>query len=63
MYFWSHSSCPDLQDLAEDLSSELSGNFKSVVLGLLMLPPVYDAYELRNAIKVSVVQPQKNVQK
>ncbi|XP_008324554.1 annexin A4 isoform X1 [Cynoglossus semilaevis] len=39
------------KDLAEDLSSELSGNFKSVVLGLLMLPPVYDAYELRNAIK------------
>lgn len=40
------------QDLADDLSSELSGNFRSVVLGLLMLAPVYDAYELRNAIKV-----------
>uniref|UniRef100_A0A8C4E8N4 Annexin n=1 Tax=Dicentrarchus labrax TaxID=13489 RepID=A0A8C4E8N4_DICLA len=39
------------KDLAEDLSSELSGNFRSVVLGLLMLAPVYDAYELRNAIK------------
>ncbi|KAM7392940.1 hypothetical protein PAMA_007858 [Pampus argenteus] len=39
------------KDLAEDLSSELSGNFKSVILGLLMLAPVYDAYELRNAIK------------
>lgn len=41
-----------LQDLADDLSSELSGNFRSIVLGLLMLAPVYDAYELRNAIKV-----------
>lgn len=40
------------QDLADDLSSELSGNFRTVVLGLLMLAPVYDASELRNAIKV-----------
>ncbi|XP_029920612.1 annexin A4 isoform X1 [Myripristis murdjan] len=39
------------KDLADDLSSELSGNFEKVVLGLLMLVPVYDAYELRNAIK------------
>ncbi|XP_039635539.1 annexin A4 isoform X1 [Perca fluviatilis] len=39
------------KDLAEDLSSELSGNFRSVVLGLLMLAPVYDAYELKYAIK------------
>ncbi|XP_068191371.1 annexin A4 [Antennarius striatus] len=39
------------KDLADDLSTELSGNFRSAALGLLMLPPVYDAYELRNAIK------------
>uniref|UniRef100_H2T918 Annexin n=1 Tax=Takifugu rubripes TaxID=31033 RepID=H2T918_TAKRU len=39
------------KDLADDLSSELSGNFRSVVLGLLMLPPVYDAHELKNAMK------------
>ncbi|KAM9735620.1 annexin A4 isoform 2-T3 [Menidia menidia] len=39
------------KDLADDLSSELTGNFESVILGLLMLPPVYDAYELRNAMK------------
>ncbi|GLD55280.1 annexin A4 isoform X1 [Lates japonicus] len=39
------------KDLADDLSSELSGNFRSVVLGLLMLAPVYDAYELKNAMK------------
>ena len=43
---------PHLQDLADDLSSELSGNFRSVVLGLLMLPTVYDAYELKTAMKV-----------
>lgn len=39
------------KDLADDLSSELSGNFRCVVLGLLMLAPVYDAYELKTAIK------------
>uniref|UniRef100_A0A3Q3G7Q6 Annexin n=1 Tax=Labrus bergylta TaxID=56723 RepID=A0A3Q3G7Q6_9LABR len=39
------------KDLADELSSELSGNFRSVVLGLLMLPPVYDAYELKYAMK------------
>uniref|UniRef100_A0A8C7Y504 Annexin n=1 Tax=Oryzias sinensis TaxID=183150 RepID=A0A8C7Y504_9TELE len=39
------------KDLAEDLSSELSGHFQSVVLGLLMPVPVYDAYELKAAMK------------
>ncbi|KAJ0015359.1 hypothetical protein NQD34_008979 [Periophthalmus magnuspinnatus] len=39
------------KELADDLSSELSGNFRSVVLGLLMLAPVYDAYELKHAMK------------
>ncbi|XP_041825732.1 annexin A4 [Melanotaenia boesemani] len=39
------------KDLAHDLTSELSGHFRSVVLGLLMLPHVYDAYELRQAMK------------
>uniref|UniRef100_W5LMZ9 Annexin n=1 Tax=Astyanax mexicanus TaxID=7994 RepID=W5LMZ9_ASTMX len=37
--------------LADDLKSELTGNFEKVVIGLLMTAPVYDAYELRNAIK------------
>ncbi|MEQ2196789.1 hypothetical protein XENOCAPTIV_012970, partial [Xenoophorus captivus] len=41
-------------ELADELSSELSGNFKAVVLGLLMLPPVYDAYELKSAMKVRI---------
>ncbi|XP_022071368.1 annexin A4 [Acanthochromis polyacanthus] len=39
------------KDLADELSGELSGNFRSVVLGLLMLAPVYDAYELWAAMK------------
>ncbi|XP_040012765.1 annexin A4 isoform X2 [Xiphias gladius] len=39
------------KELADDLSSELSGNFRTVVLGLLMPAPVYDAYELRSAMK------------
>lgn len=51
---WPVRCCFRPQDLADDLSSELSGNFQSVVLGLLMLAPVYDAYELKNAVKVWV---------
>ena len=43
------------QNLADDLDSELSGNFQKVVMGLLMLAPVYDAYELRNSIKVGMI--------
>ncbi|KAK1800466.1 hypothetical protein P4O66_005496 [Electrophorus voltai] len=39
------------KDLDEDLKSELSGQFEKVVTGLLKTAPVYDAYELRNAIK------------
>ncbi|XP_072122930.1 annexin A4-like [Mobula birostris] len=39
------------RDLISDLKSELSGNFEMVVLGLMMTPDVYDAHELKNAIK------------
>uniref|UniRef100_A0A673WLP6 Annexin n=1 Tax=Salmo trutta TaxID=8032 RepID=A0A673WLP6_SALTR len=39
------------KDLTDDLKGELTGNFENVVLGLLMTAPVYDAYELRNAMK------------
>lgn len=39
------------KDLEDDLRSELTGNFEKVAVGLLMTAPVYDAYELRNAIK------------
>ncbi|KAK3522094.1 hypothetical protein QTP70_025277 [Hemibagrus guttatus] len=39
------------KNLEDDIKSELTGNFEKVVCGLLMTAPVYDAYELRNAIK------------
>ncbi|GAA6096991.1 annexin A4 [Tachysurus ichikawai] len=39
------------KNLEDDIKSELTGNFEKVVCGLLMYAPVYDAYELRNAIK------------
>uniref|UniRef100_A0A8C7THH1 Annexin n=1 Tax=Oncorhynchus mykiss TaxID=8022 RepID=A0A8C7THH1_ONCMY len=39
------------KDLADDLQGELTGNTEKVVLGLLMIAPKYDAYELRTAIK------------
>lgn len=42
-----------IQELLDCLKSELTGNFEMVVVGLMMPAPVYDAYELRNAIKVS----------
>lgn len=39
------------RDLIQDLKSELSGNFERVILGLMMTPAEYDAFELRNAMK------------
>lgn len=39
------------KELADDLKSELTGNFEKVAIGLLMPAPVYDAYELKSAIK------------
>ncbi|XP_061118753.1 annexin A4-like [Conger conger] len=39
------------KELADDLQSELTGNFESVVLGLLKLAPKYDVDELRTAMK------------
>nr|XP_005988281.1 PREDICTED: annexin A4 [Latimeria chalumnae] len=39
------------KDLIDDLKSELSGNFKKVIVGLMMTAPEYDAYELREAMK------------
>ncbi|NP_001187187.1 annexin A4 [Ictalurus punctatus] len=39
------------KNLEDDIKSELTGNFEKVVCGLLMPAPVYDSYELRNAIK------------
>ena len=41
-----------MQDLINELKSELSGHFEDVVLGLLMKPREFDAFILRSAIKV-----------
>lgn len=35
----------------KDLDSELSGDFKEVILGLMMPPVEYDAYILSKAMK------------
>jgi len=45
-----------IQDLIQDLKSELSGNFAKTILGLMMTPAEFDAFELRNAMKVSTVR-------
>ncbi|XP_071763832.2 annexin A4-like isoform X2 [Centroberyx gerrardi] len=39
------------KDLKHDLKSELTGNFESLVLAMLMKPSHFDASELREAIK------------
>ncbi|XP_051972112.1 annexin A4-like [Xyrauchen texanus] len=39
------------KELVDNFKSELTGNFEKVVVGLMMPAPVYDAYELKNAIK------------
>ena len=41
-----------MQDLVDDLKSELSGDFEKVLLGLMMTPARFDAHELKCAIKV-----------
>lgn len=41
-----------LQDLLEDLKSELSSNFEQVILGMMTPTVLYDVQELRRAMKV-----------
>lgn len=38
------------RDLVKDLKSELSGNFKKVIIGLMMPPVDYICHELNNAM-------------
>lgn len=44
-----------LQDLVQELKSALSGHFEDVIVALMMTPTEYDAYELRQALKVSKI--------
>lgn len=41
-----------LQDLIDDLKSELSGNFERVIVGMMTPTVLYDVEELRRAMKV-----------
>ena len=43
-----------LQDLTEDLKSELSGDFKSCILACFESPARYDAWCVKKAIYVSL---------
>ena len=40
-----------MQDLLDDLRSELGGNLRTLVLALMESKAVYDAHCLRNAMK------------
>lgn len=40
------------QDLIKDLKSELSGNFEKTIISLMKTPVLFDAYEIKEAIKV-----------
>ncbi len=40
-----------MQDLADDLKGDTSGNFRKILKNLLYSPVDYDCHELRRAIK------------
>ena len=46
-------ACFHFQDLIKDLHSELSGDFRKLVMATLKTPAEFDACELHDAIKVN----------
>lgn len=51
--FYLFQACYHSQDLIKDLHSELSGDFRKMVMATLKTPAEFDAYELNSAIKVN----------
>ena len=46
-----HGYISCLQDLVEDLKSELGANFEKVIVGLMRTPAEFDATTIKNAVK------------
>lgn len=51
--FYLFQACFHSQDLVKDLHSELSGDFRKMVMATLKTPAEFDVYELNSAIKVN----------
>lgn len=54
LFFFNFLLFNSLQDLIKDLKSELSGNFEKTILAMMKTPVMFDAYEIKEAIKVCV---------